>query len=220
MHVGLHYHSVLIRCRNTYSNDTSCSEECIMAQNSLASGTKEGRRFAQCTCTGGTVEDVQLYCQNLDKVFSCIRSDVITDAVNTTVLCNDARRYCEDDWVCRDALHYYEVACEQSERKNRARPNACPTQRCQDSYEILMRQNHADNLRGCDCAEASLRASPGWVYCFDVAKLVSCEVATVMPTFVNKASSSCNDNLSVVLLRCTIFVFCSFLYSELFAQQI
>ncbi|GAV04556.1 hypothetical protein RvY_14823 [Ramazzottius varieornatus] len=199
---GLHYHSVLIRCRDTSSNDTACTEECQIAQHTLASGTREGTRFTQCACTGVSAEDIQ-YCRNLHKVFSCVRSTKADQSLkpsNTTVSCNDARRYCEEDWVCRDALHYYEVACEQSTRRNRGRDNTCPTVRCQDSFEILIRQTQAENLRGCTCDDVT--AAPRWVYCFDFLKFADCEAATIMQTFVSASSKTCHK-LSILL----VFVF-------------
>jgi hypothetical protein len=89
--------------------------------------------------------------------------------------CNSARRYCEDDKMCREALHYYEMVCEHSQGEFSAPHDHCPTLHCLESYEILMRQTQAQFLRGCLCEV--ITPHPNVVYCFQEDFFTRCSVA-------------------------------------------
>ncbi|OWA50892.1 hypothetical protein BV898_15395 [Hypsibius exemplaris] len=177
---GLQYHSVLIRCQpNPETPNGTCTESCRTSLRNLERGTKEGRLFVHCDCPGTNVQDL-IYCQNHNSLFSCLPKDdppnPSEDAPATA--CNDARRSCESDWICREALHYYEVVCERFFRDSS--PDECPSGQCLDSLRILKRQQYAKALNGCLCDDVT--ASPRTVYCFQVDAIPGCQPILVSNT--------------------------------------
>ncbi|OWA50891.1 hypothetical protein BV898_15394 [Hypsibius exemplaris] len=150
---GLQYHSVLIRCRpNSETLHGTCSDDCQLALRNLEQGTKEGKIFIHCDCTVSDSHDAT-YCENHHSLFSCLPINTQANSLEglepKPATCNDARRYCENDWICREALHYYEVVCEKGFHDSS--PDDCPTERCLDSLRILKRQQYALSLDGCLC---------------------------------------------------------------------
>ncbi|OWA50890.1 hypothetical protein BV898_15393 [Hypsibius exemplaris] len=173
---GLQYHSVLIRCqRNPETLNDTCSDDCQLALHNLEQGTKEGNLFIHCDCSVTTSHDL-IYCQNQNSLFSCLPKDAPPDnhppEGQPPAACNDARRYCETDWICREALHYYEVVCERFFRT--AKPDDCPSVQCLDSLRILKRQQYALSLDGCLCD--GVTAQPRPVYCFQLDAIPGCEL--------------------------------------------
>ena len=190
---GLHLHNAMIKCGTIYNSPSEnddyfndldqCSDECQISLLELERGTKEGRNYARCSCesdstasndSSGTVH----HCEREKRaIFRCRTADPPADVQDLTSFpggvpesrsvpahlagCNDARRYCEDSNVCRDSLHYYERVCESSPV-----PATCPRLHCLESYDILMRQEEAQFLRGCRCGDPAATPEPNVIYCF------------------------------------------------------
>ncbi|OWA50885.1 hypothetical protein BV898_15388 [Hypsibius exemplaris] len=187
---GMQLHNAMIKCGNIYSqpgsdDQSDCSDECEISLLELERSTKEGRSYARCSClnSNGSSPTEYQHCQAENRALFRCRREHDPDDLSLAVPeprsmptqlggCNDARRYCEDNTVCRDALHYYERVCE-------ANPQVeCPTLHCLESYDILMRRREAQFVRSCRCD--AVTPEPRVIYCFSEEFFKSCSLHEIL----------------------------------------
>ena len=138
-----------LNCMDVSDSPTfECTERCKMALTMLmSSGEHDGpNAFRECDCQG------EEFClQQKDRIAVC-QEDVQTwlDVINdpqAPIPCYLATLVCSADSECLMAIDYYEDHCKKLQDVTNPRCNS----RCNNSLNILYRQNKAQKLQTCYC---------------------------------------------------------------------
>ncbi|XP_024081784.1 growth arrest-specific protein 1-like [Cimex lectularius] len=117
---------------------TSCPEDCLNSLIALTS-THEGKQLMNCECGDDLCRKTK------DRVDVC-RPQVIKASMNETIVsCVVAQWICGVDPVCAKALSYYNHYCRSMFLGKRC------SARCENSINILRRQEKAAKLNSCTC---------------------------------------------------------------------
>ncbi|KAK3610249.1 hypothetical protein CHS0354_022313 [Potamilus streckersoni] len=143
---GMALHNFFIGCHSVIYGETDiCTVQCQRALISLLSTEdKVGLAFMNCEC------DNNEFCNTRKQRVQICTKDVLDamESVNystTVVSCTLAQWICEADTSCYTALRYYVSHCGQL-----IDGHVC-TSRCNNSLDILYRQDKATQLISCTC---------------------------------------------------------------------
>lgn len=118
---------------------TRCPYACRRTLIALMSH-EAGLELAMCDCRG------EPFCQTHKERLEVCRPEVsYATADNTVVSCSIAELICSADYQCQTALTYYHRLC-----KSMFHGHKC-TRRCNNSLDILSRQEKASKLHDCYC---------------------------------------------------------------------
>ncbi|KAF6216461.1 hypothetical protein GE061_000803 [Apolygus lucorum] len=128
----------IISCSSLHQLTRNCPEECQNALIALTS-TDEGQQFMSCDC------DDQ-YCKETKERVEVCRPQVLRATMNETIVsCTVAQWICGADTLCSTALNFYHIYCRSMFLGKRC------SLRCENSINILRRQEKAAKLNTCFC---------------------------------------------------------------------
>nr|XP_023018241.1 growth arrest-specific protein 1-like isoform X1 [Leptinotarsa decemlineata] len=116
---------------------TYCPDFCQYTLTALTS-TEEGKELMECQCSDHFCED--------QKRRTDICAPLVLETMNSPVVpCRVAQWICEADAICSKAFEYYNQYCKAMFHGKKCTP------RCNNSINILRRQEKAAKLKTCKC---------------------------------------------------------------------
>lgn len=137
---GMALQNYMVGCSAVLQGPTQhCPQICLHSLIALTS-TEEGRDLMNCQCNDEFCEEQK------SRVEICRPSVTHANRNGSVVSCTAAQWICAADTLCSTALEYYHRNC-----KSMFNGKKC-THRCQNSINILRRQEKAAKLKTCKCS--------------------------------------------------------------------
>ncbi|CAH0552205.1 unnamed protein product [Brassicogethes aeneus] len=136
---GTALQNYLMMCSSVLDNPepSRCPEVCQYSLIALTS-TEEGKNLMECECSDD-------FCEEQKRRSDICRPQVMAYVNQTVVSCRIAQLICAADALCSTALDYYNRYCKAMFNGKKCTP------RCNNSINILTRQEKAAKLTTCKC---------------------------------------------------------------------